>query len=219
MSPFDIFDPSTVLDPTAFTGEAGATRLMQAAAHFPGGPMALVFALFWAPVGPGIPAGVLLARHLRIAPAVTFGLYALSDVLAVLLLNPIYSLLRTHGRRNATIRRIGQRVLAVAMIGTRRPTVDEVRAGRLAPALFRIATVGFGVDIYTAGALATGLPIPRLPGWAAAMVGDLIWFAVLLGSSIAAAQVFDERGIAVVVIAVTLLGPALARRIFPSLRG
>jgi hypothetical protein len=220
MSPFDIFSPSAVLDPTAFTGEAGATRLMQAAAQFPGGPTGLVFALFWAPVGPGIPAGVLLAHHLRIAPAVTFGLYALSDTLAMLLLNPVYSFLRTHGRRNPTVLKIGRRMLAVAMIGTRRPTADEVRAGRLAPALFRIATVGFGVDIYTAGALATGLPIPRLPGWAAAMAGDLVWFALLLGSSIAAAQVFDdERLIAVVVLAVTLLGPSIARRIFPALRG
>jgi hypothetical protein len=220
MSPFDIFSPSAVLDPTAFTGEAGASHLMQAAAQFPGGPTGLVFALFWAPVGPGIPAGVLLAQHLRIAPAVTFGLYALSDLLAMLLLNPVYSFLRTHGRRNPTFRKIGRRALAVAMIGTRRPTADAVRAGRLAPALFRIATVGFGVDIYTAGALATGLPIPRLPGWAAALAGDLVWFALLLGSSIAAAQVFDdERWIAVVVLAVTLLGPSIARRIFPALRG
>ena len=177
----------------------------------------MVFALFWAPVGPGIPAGVLLAQHLRIAPAVTFGLYALSDILALLILNPVYSLLRTHGRRNPTVRKIGRRMLAVAMIGTRRPTAGDVQGGRLAPALFRIATVGFGVDIYTAGALATGLPIPRLPGWAAAMAGDLAWFALVLGSSIVAAQIFDdERWIAVVVLAVTFLGPPIARRIFPG---
>jgi len=218
MSPFDIFNPSTVLDPTAYTGDAGATHLMQAAAHFPGGPTGLVFALFWMPVGPGIPAGVLLAQHLRVAPVVTFGLYALSDLLAMIILHPLYSLLRAQGRRNATVRKIGQRVLRVAMIGTRRPTAEEVRAGRLGPALFRIATVGFGVDIYTAGALATGLPIPRLPGWAAALAGDLVWFALLLGSSVAAAQVFDERGVMVVVLVVTVLGPWLARRIFPALR-
>jgi len=218
MSPFDIFSPSTVLDPTAFTGDAGASRLMQAAAHFPGGPTALVFALFWAPVGPGIPAGVLLAHHLRLAPPVTFGLYTLSDVLAVLILNPIYSWLRTHGRRIPAIRKVGRRVLALAMIGTGRPATAEL-SGRLAPALFRVATVGFGVDIYTAGALATGLPIPRLPGWAAAITGDVLWFAVLLGSSIAAASVFDdERVIAVVVIAVTLIVPPIARRVIPALR-
>ena len=219
MSPFDIFNPSTALDPTAFVGEAGASRLMQAAAQFPGGPVWLVFALFWAPVGPGIPAGILLAQHLRIAPVVTFALYALSDILAVLLLNPVYSLLRTYGRRNATVRKVGRRVLSLAMIGTRRPTIDEADGGRLAPVLFRVGTVGFAVDIYTAGALATGLPIPRVPGWLAALAGDLVWFAILLGSSIVAAQLFDdERWIAVVVIAVTCLGPPLARRIFPALR-
>lgn len=220
MSPFEIFSPSAALDPTAFTGEAGASRLMQAAAQFPGGPTALVFALFWAPVGPGIPAGVLLAQHLRLPPPVTFGLYALSDTLAVLLLNPIYAWLRTHGRRIPAIRKVGKRALAVAMIGTGRAAAGAVHDGRLAPALFRVATVGFGVDIYTAGALATGLPIPRLPGWAAAMAGDLVWFALLLGSSIAAAHVFDdERVVAAVVIAVTLIVPPIARRVFPALRG
>lgn len=219
MSPFDIFSPSAILDPTAFTGEAGAGRLMQAAAHFPGGPTALVFALFWAPVGPGIPAGVLLAHHLRMAPAVTFGIYALSDTLAVFILNPIYSWLRTHGRRIPLIRKAGRRVLALAMFGTGRSTAGEIRDGRRAPALFRIGAVGFAVDIYTAGALATGLPIPRLSGWGAAIAGDLVWFALLLGLSIAAATVFDdERVVTVVVIAVTLIVPPIARRIIPSLR-
>jgi len=218
-SPFDVFDPSAALDPTAFTGEAGASRLMQAAAQMPGGPLMLVFLLFWAPVGPGIPAGVLLAHHLRVPPPITFGLYTLSDTLAAVLLNPFYNWLRTHGRRNPTIRRIGQRVLSFAMLGVRRPTPEEVRDGRLAPALFRIATVGFGVDIYTAGALASGLPIPRLPGWAAALAGDLLWFAVLLGSSIAAASfIDDDRVVSVVVIAVALLAPPILRRIFPFLR-
>lgn len=219
LSPWDIFAPSAALDPTAFTGEAGASRLMQAAAQMPGGPLMLVFLLFWAPVGPGIPAGVLLAHHLRVPPPVTFGLYALSDTLAALLLNPLYAWLRAWSRRNPTIRRIGQRVLAFAMLGVRRPTAEAVRGGRLAPALFRIATVGFGVDIYTAGALASGLPIPRLPGWAAALAGDLLWFAVLLGSSIAAASILDDdRVVSVVVIAVALLAPPLFRRLFPFLR-
>jgi hypothetical protein len=220
MSPFDVFGPSAVLDPAAFTGQAGASHLMQAAAHFPGGATGLVFALFWAPVGPGIPAGVLLAQHLRFAPALTFGLYALSDLFAVLLLHPVYSFLREHGRRNPTVRKIGRRLLAVAMLGIRRPTVEEMSPGRVAPALLRIATVGFGADIYTAGALATGLPVPRVPGWVAAMVGDLAWFVILLGSSVAAVHVFhDERAIAVVVLVVTLAGPPTLRRIFPALRG
>src|SRR4029079_5484264 len=147
-----------------------------------------------------------VAHCLRSRPPLTFGLYTLSDTLAVLLLNPFYNWLRTHGRKNPTIRRIGQRALSFAMLGVLRPTPEEVREGRLAPALLRIATVGFGVDIYTAGALVTGLPVPRLVGWSAAMVGDLLWFALLLGSSVAAAHLFnDERATAGVVLIVTFV--------------
>jgi len=219
MSPFDIFNPSTMFDPTAFTGEAGASRLMQAAAQFPGGPISLVFLLFWAPVGPGIPAGVLLAQHLRMPPPLTFSLYATSDVLAALLLNPFYNWLRTSGRRIPAVRTIGQRLMRVVMLGVRRPSAEDVHAGRLAPVLLRIGTVGFGVDIYTAGALASGLPIPRLRGWAAALVGDLMWFAMLLGTSIVAAQLIDDERIVMgIVIVVSFAGPALLRRIFPALR-
>jgi hypothetical protein len=217
--PLDVFSPSAALHPGAFTGAEGASRLMDAAARMPGGPLVMVFLLFWAPVGPGIPAGVLLAHHLRIPPPITFGLYALSDTLAMLILNPVYTWLRTRGRRNPTVRRVGQRMLAFAMLGVRRPTDEEVRAGRLAPMLFRIATVGFGVDIYTAGALAHGLPIPRLPGWAAALVGDLMWFAMLLATSIIAAGLIDDdRVVFVVVVAIALVGPSIARRFIPALR-
>src|SRR5262245_41356224 len=187
MSPGDVFDPSAALDPMRFMGPAGAQRLMEAARHFPGGPVMLVFALFWAPVGPGIPAGVLLARHVPLGAASTFGLYALSDVLGACFLWPVFAFLRRHGRRVRPVRWLGRRILSLAMVGTGHARGDL----RTAPALFRIATVGFGVDIYTAGALATALPVPRIPAWLSAIAGDLLWFACLLASSIAAASIVD----------------------------
>jgi hypothetical protein len=215
MSPFDVFDPSTALNPTAFTGPSGAARLLEAAQHFPGGPAMLVFALFWAPVGPGIPAGVLLARHVPLGAAATFGLYTLSDVCGALVLWPVYAVLRRHGRRVRPIRWLGRRILSLAMIGARRPEPG----GRVGPALFRIGTVGFGVDIYTAGALAMALPVPRIPAWLSAIAGDLVWFALLLASSIAAASVVDDdRVVGIVVIVAMLVIPRIAQRIFPSLR-
>src|SRR5881296_286281 len=119
MSPFDVFDPSSALDPTRYAGQAGAATLLQAAAHFPGGPPALVLALFFAPVGPGVPAGVLLARHIPLHPALTFGLYACSDVLAAVVCHPCFVLLRRHGRNVKPIRWLGRRILSVAMTGVR----------------------------------------------------------------------------------------------------
>jgi hypothetical protein len=218
---FDIFSPSAALDPRAFAGVAGAQRLLAAAAHFPGGPVMLVFALFWAPVGPGIPAGVLLARHIPLNPSLTLALYALSDVLSALLFAPVYALLRQYGRRIRPVRWLGRRLLNLAMVGVRRMPPEEVRGGHigLGPTLFRIATVGFGVDIYTAGMLASGLPVPRIAGWASAVAGDLLWFGLLLGTSIATARVVDDDWvIGIVVVIAMVLIPVLARKIFPSLR-
>lgn len=216
MNPFDVFDPSVALDPIRFTGEVGAARLIEAARHFPGGPAMLVFALFWAPVGPGIPAGVLLARHIPLHPTLTFGLYTLSDVLGAAVCHPIFTLLRRHGRRVRPLHWLGRRMMALAMWGVRVP--DAGGAG-LAPTLSRIATVGFGADIYTAGMLATGLAVPRVAGWASAIAGDLVWFALLLGTSIAAASLADDdRVIGLAMLVAMIVIPRLARRFIPALR-
>ena len=87
MNPFDVFGPSAALDPTRYARQAGAARLLQAAQRFPGGPVALVLALFFAPVGPGVPAGVLLARHVPLTPAATFGLFiALVMIVAMIVI-------------------------------------------------------------------------------------------------------------------------------------
>ncbi len=220
VSPFDIFNPSTMLDPNAFTGPAGANALVEAARHFPGGPTMLVFALFWAPVGPGIPAGVLLARHVPLHPAFTFLLYTTSDVLGAAICHPLFSMLRRAARRVPAIKWLGERMIRFAMLGTRVPRAQDLRPGAgMAPALFRIATVGFGVDVYTAGMLVNGLRVPRLLGWASAIAGDLVWFLLLLGTSLAtAALVDDDRIIGGVVLVAMLVIPSIARRIFPALR-
>jgi hypothetical protein len=213
MSPFEVFDPSSTLDPSRYVGEAGAARLLEAARHFPGGPAMLVLALFFAPVGPGIPAGVLLSRHVPLPAPVTFGLYACSDLIGALMCHPLFALLRRHGRRVRPIRWLGRRMMAVAMVGV--PSERE----RLGPALFRVATVGFGVDVYTAGMLATALRLPRIAGWLSAIAGDLVWFALLLATSLATASIVDDdRVILLVMVVAMIVIPRLARRFIPALR-
>jgi hypothetical protein len=157
---------------------------------------------------------VLLARHVPLNPVLTFGLYALSDVLAAIVCHPIFVVLRRHGARVAPIRWLGRHVLSLAMVGVRAP-----ESGGIAPKLLRIGTVGFGVDIYTAGMLVTGFGVPRVPGWLAAIAGDLVWFALLLATSFLAASIADDdRFIAVAMIVAMIVIPRLAQRVFPSLR-
>src|SRR5262249_11974070 len=159
-----------------------------------------------------------LARHIPLNPAVTFGLYTLSDVMSAFVFGPIFRLLKTHGRKVKAIHWLGRRMLSLATIGVRVPTAGDVSGKGVAPTPFRIATVGFGVDIYTAGALASALPVPRVAAWLSAIAGDLVWFALLLWTSIATAWlVDDDRVVAVVVIVAMIVIPRIARRIFPAL--
>src|SRR5262249_58732767 len=120
-------------------GGGAPARLLQAAQHFPGGPAMLVLALFFAPVGPGIPAGVLLARHVPLHPAATFGLYAVSDVIAAFVCHPIFVMLRRHGRRGRPIRWLRPRLMAVPLLGLPRAAARTTPAPPPPPTLPRRA--------------------------------------------------------------------------------
>jgi len=218
VNPFVLFDPT---DPASLIGAVDAQRLLEAAAAFPGGATWLVFALFWAPVGPGVPAALLLARHAGLNPAVTFGLYALSDALGACVCHPVYSVLRRAANRVPALRAVGRRLMRLALIGTTPPRAEDLGRGARGtlPVLFRIGALGFGLDLYTAGILVAGLPVPRVAGWAAAVAGDLVWFAMLLATSIATAQVTDQAAVQLgVMAAVMVLVPWLAKRLIPALR-
>jgi hypothetical protein len=221
VNPFDLFNPT---DPAMLTGIVNPQRLLDAAAVFPGGAVVLVFALFWLPVGPGVPAGVLLARHAGINPAMTFSLYFLSDLLGACICHPWFSIMRRAGGRVPLLASLGQRLMRLATLGTGislEAMADQAPGGTRGslPLLFRIGTVGFGVDVYTAGMLAVGLPVRRIPGWLAAIAGDLVWFSILLATSIATAAVTgDDRVTAAVMVVVMIAVPPLARRLIPALR-
>jgi hypothetical protein len=228
------FDPQTLI------GSADPAQLLAAAAKFPGGAAALIFALFWAPAEmpviylfagllpgipaalllAGVPAGVVLAQHAGINPLVTFGLYTLSDILGAACSHPIYVVMRRLVRRVPALHWFAKRMMRFAMLGARAPRAEDINAsGRIAPALFRIGTVGFGMDVYKAGMLVAGLPVPRVLGWTAAILGDLVWFAILLVVSIATAAVVDDYRIQFVVMVVAMFVlPYVAERIFPVLR-
>jgi hypothetical protein len=116
MTPSELFNPNNFWQASGLTGPEGAKVLLEAGKGFPGGPVGLVFALFWAPVGPGIPAGVLLARHIPLNPALTFGLYAVSDVLAAFVCHPLFVGFKRLARR-VPVCAAGQRLMKLAMLG------------------------------------------------------------------------------------------------------
>ncbi len=221
-------DLQALLNPLAinpldlFPKSPDAGTLLEAAERFPGGPVALVFVLFWSPwmAAIGIPAGLILARHAGIHPLVTFGLYALTDIMAAMITHPLYAVIKRYGGRVGILRTIGRWYVRLAMIGAKPPRIDDVRNGPIWPALFRIGVVAFGFDIYHGGLVIAGLPVPRLLGWAAAIAGDLIWFGVLFATSSAAAAVIDnDKTVGVITLVAMITIPKIAEWIFPALRG
>lgn len=210
MSPFDLFNPFhfNPLDPAAWTGAVNPQHLIEAAAQFPGGVLGLVFTLFWAPVGPGVPAGILLAHEAHVPPLLTFSLYLVSDVAAALVLHPLFTRMVRAARANPILRESAQRALSILMLGLSRPKVDNSRGalrGALG-ALARIASLSFILDVYTGGLLAVGLPVPKVAGWAAALTGDLLWFGLYFGITIVTARFDDDWRVIGAVMLVVVVG-------------
>mgnify|MGYP003694032247 CR=1 FL=1 len=164
---------------------------------------------------------MLLARHIPLNPALTFGLYAASDVLAACVCHPLFVRFKRLARHVPAVKRAGQGLLKIAMLGT--PAVHAeargVAANRPPPRSSGSRRSVSRVDVYTAGAVATGLDMPRVLRWACAIAGDLVWFAILLGTSVVAASIADDdRVVGEVVLVAMLVIPSLARRVFPALR-
>ncbi|MBV9323159.1 MAG: hypothetical protein JO352_05150, partial [Chloroflexi bacterium] len=69
-----------------------------------------VFLIFVTQIGAGIPVGVLMARNAGIDPLATAGLYAASDVVLAIVMEPMLILLRWMGQRVEFIGRLGNRL-------------------------------------------------------------------------------------------------------------
>jgi len=171
---------------------------------WPAGAMGVLL-LFLVPVGGGIPAGVLLARDRGLAWPVMMALYFVSDVVLACTFEPVLRLVLRAGR---TFRPLG-RVAAAIREAVRRTTARYgTRGGPLA-----LVLVAFGVDPMTGRAVAHAAGHGFFPGWAIAIAGDMIYFAVLMASTLWLNDLLgDERwtvgGMLVLMIAL----PALVRR-------
>jgi hypothetical protein len=130
-----------------------------------------VFMLFLVPIGGGIPAGVLLARANGLPWPVTAGLYFISDVVLALVFEPVLRLFVVLGRRIRVLARVGA-ILSSAM--ARNAAYFSRSAGPIT-----LVMISFGVDPMTGRATALAAGHGVVAGWAFAIAGDMIYYAVL----------------------------------------
>ena len=134
--------------------------------------MLAVLLLFLLPVGGGIPAGVLLAQSKGLPWTLTAGLYFASDVALALAFEPLLRGLVALARRVPFLARFRE-AMKEAMA---RSTTAFGAPGAGPVALVMIA---FGADPMTGRSAALAAGHGFLAGWAFAIAGDMLYFAVV----------------------------------------
>lgn len=166
-----------------------------------------VLKLFLVPVGGGIPAGVLLAQAKGLAWPVTTLLYLVSDVILAVAFEPILRLLALICSTVPALARIS----AVMKAATARSVAHIGGTGAGPIALVMIA---FGVDPMTGRASALAAGHGFVAGWAFAIAGDMLYFAVIAITTLRLNSYVRDPNTTMAIVLVAMFGlPALVRRI------
>jgi hypothetical protein len=168
-----------------------------------------VLKLFLLPVGGGIPAGVLLASAKGLAWPITTVLYLVSDMVLALAFEPILRLLAALGRRVPFLARLSVAFKAA----TARSVVYFSGTGAGPLSLIMIA---FGVDPMTGRATALAAGHGFLTGWAFAIAGDMLYFAVIALTTLRLNTYFRNPNITMLVVLGAMFGVPILVRYFRS---
>jgi hypothetical protein len=152
-----------------------------------------VLKLFLIPVGGGIPAGVMLAQAKGLAWPVTTGLYLVSDVVLALAFEPVLRLLTALGAKIPFLAR-----LSAALKAATARSVAHFGGAGAGP--FALVMIAFGVDPMTGRATALAAGHGFLAGWAFAIAGDMLYFAVIAISTLRLNSYIRDPNITMMVI-------------------
>lgn len=166
-----------------------------------------VLMLFLIPVGGGIPAGVLLARSNGLAWPVTAGLYFVSDVILAFTFEPVLRGLVALGRLLPIMARVGA-AMKVAMDRT------AAHYGGAGAGPFMLIMIAFGVDPMTGRAAALAAGHGFVAGWAVALAGDMLYYAVIAFTTLRLNAYFqDPNTTMLIVLGAMIVVPIVVRRV------
>jgi len=169
--------------------------------------MLSVLKLFIIPVGGGIPAGVLLAQAKGVAWPITVLLYLVSDLMLAIAFEPVLRLIARVCGKVALLARFG----TLMQEATARSVAHFGGTGAGPLALIMIA---FGVDPMTGRASALAAGHGFVAGWAFAIAGDMLYFAVIAVTTLGLnTYVRDPNTTMLIVLAAMFVVPVLIRRI------
>jgi len=165
-----------------------------------------VFLIFVLPTVVGIPLGVIMARDAALSPLVTAGLYFASDLVLAVTAEPMLALLRWVGRRVPFLDRLGSRLARLT------ETTGLQEGGVRGP--LGLILVSFTVNPLAGRAAAAAAGHGFFSGWALAIIGDMIYFALIMVSTLWISSIFGNDRLAIgIVLIVAFLAPILLRRL------
>jgi hypothetical protein len=157
-----------------------------------------VLMVFLIPFGGGIPAGVVLAGQKGLAWPVTAFLYLISDVLLAFVFEA-FILLILRGKMGDAFRM------------TTKKMTERFGA---APGPFALVLISFGIDPMTGRTAALMMGHGFVTGWMIAIAGDMIYFGILMASTLWLNNVLGDGTWTVVIVMAAMFGiPYLIRKI------
>lgn len=165
-----------------------------------------VFALFAIPIGGGIPAGVLLAKSRGILwPAMT-ALYFISDIALACVFEPVVLLIKWASQRSPFFARLRE--------AFKKSTEKTIARFGLHLRPLSLVMVSFGVDPMTGRTAAIAAGHGFIMGWMLAIAGDMLFFALLMVSTLCLNNLLgDGTWTAVIVMVGMTAVPVLVRRV------
>jgi hypothetical protein len=169
-----------------------------------------VLKLFLIPVGGGIPAGVLLAQTKGAVWPVTTMLYLVSDIVLAIAFEPVLRLITIICGKIPFLARIS----ALLKSASARSVSHFWGTGAGPISLMMIA---FGVDPMTGRASALAAGHGFIAGWAFAIAGDMLYFAVIAVTTLRLNSYFrDPNTTMLIILAAMFCIPIVIRRIRSS---
>jgi hypothetical protein len=165
-----------------------------------------VFLLFAVPVGGGIPAGVVLGQSKGIGWMAMSVLYFASDVLLAIVFEPFMILVGKLAKHSPFLTKF--------IANMKHITNKTIAAYGPNPGPFLLVVIAFGVDPMTGRAAALTQGHNFFSGWAVAIAGDMLFFWVVMASTIWLNNLLgDGTWAAVIIMILMFVIPALVRRV------
>ncbi len=135
-----------------------------------------VLVIFLIPFGGGIPGGVMLAQSRGIEWPIMMLLYFISDVILACAFEPIMLLFIKYGKRVHILARFAEIMKLVIQ-----KTLEDYGNSS---GIFALIMIAFGVDPMTGRAVAVAAGHGFFVGWMIAIAGDMIYFTLLMISTL-----------------------------------